>query len=471
MSGLKSSLQSFFQLVTGAPGGFSLEARIFNGICFFSMSGVAVGVIANFILGKLLLAFIMLPLEGCAITSYYFSRVRHKLNPAVILYMAALNVLVIAGFVSNSGINGPSLLIFVVSLFITISVVPRKDYWFWILLNLAIVAGLMITGYRYPALIHNTYSNLASGGRYIDLSIVYLLVSFLIFAVTNSIRRNYYQEKLLVNQKAAELEKANEMKDKLFSIVAHDLRAPLASIENYLEIITDFKLEEEELLSIKKDLLDTTRNTRQMLANLLLWSKSQMQGVVVNITDCDVKKTLTGIFEIYHTISAEKGIHLVDRLAKKIIIKADADMLQLIIRNLINNAIKFTDAGGRVVISGKLEGCEYVIMVTDSGRGIPFEQQEDIFSLRTNSAAGTRNEKGAGLGLVLCKEYAELQGSRIAFESAPGAGTTFYLYCKLAEGAAGETLPGKGGEFPVSEPGDQTPGHFTISRANSLKND
>lgn len=426
-------MRLFLQKITGSSDAFKLEARIFNGISFFSCAGVLVGATANLILGKLLLAFLMMPIEACAITSYYLSRSKHKLNIAVVLYLIATNVLVIAGFISNSGINGPSLLIFAVSLFLTISVVPQRQYWFWLLLNLSIVAALMITGYCYPSLIHNTYSNLQSGGRYIDLGFVYMLVSFFIFIVTNSIRRNYYQEKLLVDQKKEELEQANEMKDKLFSIVAHDLRAPLASIENYLEIISAFKLGEEETVSIKKDLLDATRNTRQMLSNLLLWSKSQMQGIAVNITDCNVRDLLEGVFQIYQTIAAEKGVHLINKLEDSAFIMADSDMLQLIVRNLINNAIKFTGPGGEVIVSGKPAGSEYIIMVSDNGKGIPPELQPDIFSLRTNPAIGTRNEKGAGLGLVLCKEYAELQAAKITFESTPGTGTVFKLHFKSAD--------------------------------------
>ena len=343
----------------------------------------------------------------------------------MIVYMIALNIFLIINFKYNSGINGPFLLIFIISFFLTISIVPQKQYWFWIILNIVIVVSLLIVGYKFPETIINTYADNKS--RYIDHGFTYVLMALFIFLVATSIRKSYHAEQKLVEEKAAELEIANDTKNKLFSILAHDLRSPLASIQNYLEILSSFKLEDNERLSIKRELLNATQHTQQMLTNLLSWSKSQMKGVTVNMTKIDLKEVLQSTFNIHQTIAAEKGMRLIDQLKSGFFILADTDMLQLIIRNLINNAIKFTPPGGEIIVSHDIVDDRCRIIIKDNGAGIPIEKQGSIFSLKVNSTYGTKNEKGVGLGLVLCKEFTELQNGEIKFESVQGVGTTFYV--------------------------------------------
>ena len=194
------------------------------------------------------------------------------------------------------------------------------------------------------------------------------------------------------------------------------------------DIFCDFESEKE---SIKKDLLNSTIYTQQMLSNLLSWSKTQMHGVKVNGVKVNVKDVLKSTFQIHQTIAAEKGIHLANQLKPDVYIIADTDMLQLVVRNLISNAIKFTSPGGEIIISSDVVDDECRIMIKDNGIGIPFEEQANIFSLKVNSVYGTKNEKGVGLGLVLCKEFTELQNGKIGFESKPGIGSIFYISFKL----------------------------------------
>ena len=110
---------------------------------------------------------------------------------------------------------------------------------------------------------------------------------------------------------------------------------------------------------------------------------------------------------------------------------ADTDMLQLVVRNLVSNAIKFTPRGGIINIDAQLVQHECKITVSDNGKGIDPQQQEKIFSINTEPAFGTNNEKGVGLGLLLCKEFIERQGGRIGFESVFGKGSSFFIYIPL----------------------------------------
>jgi len=429
---IQKMMQSFWTKIIGEPRDFSLEARIFNAICITSAVSLFFTVFLNVLLGIQQLVILMAAVFVISVLCYYYARFKSKLHSCIIVYMIAINILLIVNFKYNSGINGPSLLIFILSFFLTISIVSQKQYWFWITLHLVVVIALLGIEYKYPEIIPNTYAD--TGSRFIDHGDTYVFMALFIFLVATTIRKSYHTEQKLVEQKAAELEIANDTKNKLFSILAHDLRSPLASIQNYLEILSEFKLEEDERSSIKKHLLNATQHTQQMLSNLLSWSKSQMKGVTVNMTKVDLNEVLKGTFSIHQTIAAEKGIRLIDQLKSPVFINADVDMLQLIVRNLINNAIKFTVPGGEITVSNDLVGDSCRIIIKDNGAGIPVEKQESLFSLKVSPTYGTKNEKGVGLGLVLCKEFTELQNGKIMFESMQGVGTTFYISFGLWHG-------------------------------------
>jgi two-component system sensor histidine kinase/response regulator len=415
--------------IIGHPPDFKLEARIFNGVCFFSAIGTLFGMVSNILLGAQEIAILFLVVFSCITLCYYFSRFKGKFNTSILFYMFIINLLNIANFRYNAGINGPALLVFTLSNFLAVSIIPKKQYWFWISLNIIIVVSLLFIQYEYPQMIIN---HISVKERFIRQGTAYVLILFYIFAITKYIRNSYNTERELVEKHAAELELANETKHKLFSILAHDLQSPLSSIQNYLEILSELKLDNAERKSFEKNLLDSTKNTKQMVTNLLSWSKAQMSGVNVNFATIQVKDILQEIFKTYKTIAVEKKIRLDDQLKNNTLISADKDMFQLIMRNLIDNAIKFTEPGGEIIISDEINGDVCQIAIKDNGIGVPLERQGTIFSLKAASTFGTKNEKGIGLGLVLCKEYTELQNGRISFESKPGVGTTFYVSFKLA---------------------------------------
>ncbi|MEO6977096.1 MAG: HAMP domain-containing sensor histidine kinase, partial [Mucilaginibacter sp.] len=328
--------QSFWKKCLGYPPDFSLEARVFNAICLVSAVTLFLNIFLNSLLGIFQLAILMAAVFIISALCYYYSRFKMKLNASIIVYMIASNLLIIVNYKYNSGINGPTLLIFILLYFLTISIVPKKQYWFWITLNIVVVTTLLLYEYNYPEAIINTYPDKKQ--RFIDLEYTYIINVFFIFMITTTVRKNYHTEKKLVEQKATELAYANDTMNKLFSILAHDLRSPLASIENFLDVLSSFKLSEDERLSIQQELLSSTQNTQEMLGNLLLWSKSQMKGVTVNLLKLNLEKTLRNTLQILKTVAAEKGIELTEQINSPIFVMADADMLQLIVRNLTNNA-------------------------------------------------------------------------------------------------------------------------------------
>jgi len=269
------------------------------------------------------------------------------------------------------------------------------------------------------------YNSVAS--RHIDFGYVYFFTLLIVYFIVTSIIDNYNREKLLTVKHAEQLEIANQSKTKLFSIMAHDLRSPLNSIQSFLELLLDYDIEETEKRNINTALLKETKNTSQMLFNLLSWSKTQMDGMTVNLIDLNLSDALEPTLLMQTGVAAEKGILLNNQLQAGVSLIADSDMLEIVIRNLLNNAIKFTPTGGEITIKSEIHGSQCWITVQDTGVGIDNAAFEDIFSLHSESTYGTNNEKGVGLGLVLCKEYISLQQGKIWMESIVGVGTTFFV--------------------------------------------
>ncbi|MCD6011442.1 MAG: rcsC 1 [Flavipsychrobacter sp.] len=223
------------------------------------------------------------------------------------------------------------------------------------------------------------------------------------------------------------LEQMNLEKNKLLSIVSHDLRSPIDSIKSYLELLAENVLTSEERAQVEGQLAEQTRYTSDLLTNMLSWVKSQMGGVTVNLVPVKVKEVVDLIAGNKLTSVARKGIKLTYSINSSLEVIADFDMLKIVLRNLVNNAIKFTKPGGEITIKAERKGSEVTISVTDTGIGIPADKQEEIFSTKIHSTYGTDNEKGIGLGLVMCREFMHYQNGKIGFESTENVGTRFYI--------------------------------------------
>ncbi len=157
-----------------------------------------------------------------------------------------------------------------------------------------------------------------------------------------------------------------------------------------------------------------------------------MEGVNVNLVEVSLIEALNSTLEMQKIHALKKDIILSFSISPDLVVVADVDMLQLVLRNLISNAIKFTPSGGEISVTATAVFQECKINVIDNGSGIPEEKQHKIFSIKSEPTYGTNNEKGVGLGLVLCKEFIERQDGRIAFESNKGEGSTFIIFIPLS---------------------------------------
>lgn len=235
------------------------------------------------------------------------------------------------------------------------------------------------------------------------------------------------QTQILI-EKNDQLKDLNSTKDKLFSIISHDLRSPFNTILGFGELLLSSysELTDDERKNMISQLYKTSNQTYYLVENMLNWARIQTRNIKYEPKKINLKEFFDWKFDLYEKIAESKGIALQSMLDANIIVYTDVNFLETILRNLINNAIKFTPAGGTIHISADPGPTEVVISVKDSGIGMTKNQIDNLFQINKSiNTAGTDGEKGSGLGLILCKEFIEEYKGTISVESAPGKGSTF----------------------------------------------
>ena len=225
-----------------------------------------------------------------------------------------------------------------------------------------------------------------------------------------------------------ELHESNAAKDKFFSIIAHDLRSPFSGLLGLSEVIADptEELTIQEMRKYSGRLHGLLRNQFNLLQNLLEWSRLQRGGIDYKPERLNLGSQVNFVTDQLAVNFLRKNLDLVNEVGPRILIHADADMLQSVLLNLISNAIKYTEKNGKIIISAKEVDKQVEISIKDTGVGIGSNRLSTIFNLdEVSSSSGTDGEKGTGLGLLLCKEFVEKHGGTIYAESEKGKGSIF----------------------------------------------
>lgn len=230
-----------------------------------------------------------------------------------------------------------------------------------------------------------------------------------------------------IRQTNETLKETNQVKDKLFSVISHDLKGPLHSLQGTLNILKMGALRPEEFDKLAGTIEVQLHQTSYLLENLLHWSKTQMQGESFNPTQIELKAIFAETLHLFDREFVQKEIQPSNLLQTTINAFADPNMIRTVLRNLVSNALKFTEPNGKISLDAKFIENEIIISIQDTGTGIPARYLKNIFTLQGITTVGTREEKGTGIGLVLCKEFVEKNGGKIWVESKEGEGTTFYF--------------------------------------------
>lgn len=249
----------------------------------------------------------------------------------------------------------------------------------------------------------------------------------LIIRVTHQI--SLVAAKRLILSKTEELQRTIAGRDKLYSVIAHDLRSPMGSIKMVLNMLI-LNLPSEKIGAEMYELLtmanQITEDVFSLLDNLLKWTKSQIGKLNVVYQDVDLVEVTDGVIEIFSMVASLKKIRIREMKPEKMMVNADIDMLKTVVRNLLSNAIKFSKENSEVLVKMEEVDGMAVVSVQDYGCGISEEGQKKLLHTDTHfSTFGTNNEEGSGLGLLLCKDFVVKNGGKLWFTSKEGEGSIF----------------------------------------------
>lgn len=263
-----------------------------------------------------------------------------------------------------------------------------------------------------------------------------LLIVLLLIYRTQKIQRKFNiqlqkQQQVLLKHEG-ELKEANATKDRLFSIIAHDLRGPVNSFHSLIKLYVDNGLTKEEIDMIFPKALQEITRISDMLNNLLIWAKTQMFGSVNNPNNLDLNFLVNENIELLRPLAQKKSITLINNFPESIISFSDGDHINIVLRNLISNAVKFTKENGEVILNVMELKEKYQIEIKDNGLGMTKEVQAKLFDKNTTETTyGTSNEKGTGIGLLLSQEMVIANGGEIWAESSLEKGTSIFFTVPL----------------------------------------
>jgi signal transduction histidine kinase len=243
------------------------------------------------------------------------------------------------------------------------------------------------------------------------------------------------QEALLAQKNEIELQKeslnrSNAVKDQLFSIIGHDLRSPFNTLKGFIQILKMGGMTLNDVIHIAASMETQLNYTLLLLNNLLLWSKSQLQGMTPQPSQFDLQEVVAQNMALLSEGAKKKNITLQNHLPEYFLVLADRDMIDTVVRNLLSNAIKFTLEGGSVNVEYENHIDEYHICIQDTGIGMTDKQLHNLFTTKLHSTLGTANEKGTGLGLMICKDFVEQNGGKIWVKSQIDKGSRFCFSIK-----------------------------------------
>ena len=278
--------------------------------------------------------------------------------------------------------------------------------------------------------------------RLFGLIVILLLLVILVYVSVSNY--NKHRTNQLLNEKNRQIEKQknelellNKSKNKFFSIIAHDIKNPLHIIKGYSFVLNKEyrRFSDEQRQKYAGDIYNSSNNLFRLLQNLLDWSRSQTGRIKYEPVTFDISQLYERIFHLMNPLAEQKNIVLTSNIPEQTLVYADPMMVDTVLRNLINNAIKFSNPGLIIMTEVKSLGKFLQINVADQGVGMTKEEVENVFRIDSKvKSRGTNDEDGTGLGLVLCKEFVQINKGDIWVESKPGKGSTFSFSIPAANG-------------------------------------
>ncbi|MGB5204715.1 MAG: tetratricopeptide repeat-containing sensor histidine kinase [Eudoraea sp.] len=276
---------------------------------------------------------------------------------------------------------------------------------------------------------------LAQQQRYIiaalAILVVFIIIIILVYRaekIQKRLNKELEAKKEILEKRESELQDSNETKTKLFSIIGHDLRGPVGALQELLRLYSDGDIETDEFLEFVPKLREDVDHISFTLNNLLSWGHTQMNGAVTKPSLMALESLVSENIKLLSEIAKKKSIKIVSELVENTLTWSDSNQIDIVVRNLISNALKFTPQNGMITISARERDNLWEVSIKDTGVGMDKITVKNLFEKNSNiTTYGTANEKGTGLGLALCKEMVEKNGGSIWVESALRKGSCFFF--------------------------------------------
>lgn len=349
-----------------------------------------------------------------------------------------------------------SMLIFFIS-----SLIYSNGVEFFLLLNIvattilfkskkyvAIVSSLNAVLFLIVVMLHNNgvvYFSVPANRYYLNVAwaLIFMIAALFHFKkqhirhqeqVEETNQQLLLQQHLLLSQKkelekkSEELSALNETKEKLFSIIAHDMKSPIGTLKGLLDLYKNGYVSEQEIKSLSDQISRNVGTLYENLDNLLHWSHSQLNGISPTFKLFELKTLVEETLQLNREIADGKQLIIINLIPDKLLVDADSNHIAIVFRNIINNAVKYSYPGGQIIIEAIRANERVKVSITDFGLGINQSQLQNLFVFGKPSTLGTSNEKGTGLGLALSKEFIEKNKGEIWVTSEPGKGSVFSFY-------------------------------------------
>jgi len=404
---------------------------IFNHLNFFQfLTGLIVVIIGIFQHKIPVIGWLMACLPPIASVVVLYLNRRYKYQEALIIYFVFYPVLTCFSYIN--GVNFGLELSFILYGILAVFFIRDIGYMLFSI-------GFSMISYFILAVVLNRYPYQLEHLNFVaylfnqGIAIIYIFYGLFLIKRENA----NYQASILVKNAALqdsneeiqkqsqELKQLNTLKNKLFSVISHDLKAPMYALRNLFDDMQKQNMPAEEIKSLIPDIKNDLNYTVGLMDNLLQWSKSQMQASTVHPQVVHVSEEIDDVIHILCLQAQAKKIRVENHSLNGVTVWADKDMINLVLRNLVSNAIKFSPVGSAILVGAQEQFDFAEIYVQDTGKGISQEEIKKIEAQEFYTTNGTGHEQGTGLGLMLCKEFLIKNKGQLRIESQPGKGSIF----------------------------------------------
>jgi signal transduction histidine kinase len=248
-------------------------------------------------------------------------------------------------------------------------------------------------------------------------------------------RQQIGEKAMLLEMQTKELAELNQVKNKLFSVIAHDLKTPMYALRNLFANMQEQKMSAKEIIALMPGIVNEMNFATSLMENLLVWARNQMKNASAQPERLEIQSMIIEVMKLLRLQAANKQIYIESEVDSPVYCYADREMVKLVLRNLLSNAIKFTPANGSVKLRAVSSASSIEVFVEDTGIGMSNEHINRLFGNEYFSTRGTDDESGTGIGLLLCKDFLEKNGGGILVTSERGKGSSFSFTLPVARGS------------------------------------